>query len=97
MVIFGVATDGARAANLLPGITKAPHNLTKGKHDMYTIAQIEQANAAIHNQGGDTPQALARMKAISDIYLNALAAGVARVEQESLTEQEIEMINHFLK
>ncbi len=64
---------------------------------MYTIAQIEQANAAIHNQGGDTPQALERMKAISNIYLNALAAGVARVEQESLTEQEIEMINLFLK
>jgi len=64
---------------------------------MYTIEQIERANAAIHNQGGDTPQALARMKAISDIYLNALAAGVARVEQESLTEQEIEMIDYFLK
>lgn len=63
---------------------------------MYTIAQIEQANAAIHNQDSNTPQAIARMKAISDIYLNALAAGVTRIEQESLTEQEIEMINHFL-
>lgn len=64
---------------------------------MYTIAQIEQANAAIHNQGGDTPQAQARMKAISDIHLNALAAGVAQVEEESLSEQEIELIDHFLK
>lgn len=64
---------------------------------MYTIAQIEQANAAIHNQGGDTPQAQARMKAISDIYLNAVAAGVDAIEPESLTEQEIELIDHFLK
>lgn len=64
---------------------------------MYTIAQIERANAEIHNQGSDTPEALARMKVISDIYLNALAAGVTQVEEESLTEHEIEMIDYFLK
>ena len=64
---------------------------------MYTIEQIEQANAAIHNQGGDTPQALARMKAISDIYLNAVASGVSKIEQESLSEEEITLIDHFLK
>lgn len=64
---------------------------------MYTINQIEQASAAIHNQGGDTSQAQARMKAISDIYLNAVAAGVDRIEKESLTVQEIELIDHFLK
>lgn len=64
---------------------------------MYTIAQIEQANAAIHNQGGDTPQARARMKAITDIYLNAVAAGVDRIEQESLSDEELALIDHFLK
>lgn len=63
---------------------------------MYTIEQIEQANAAIHNQGGDTPQALARMKAVSDIYLNALVAEVSLIAQESLSEEEIILIDHFL-
>lgn len=64
---------------------------------MYTIAQIEQANAAIHNQGGDTPQAQARMKAISDIYLESVYYSMTQIPKESLTEQEIELIDHFLK
>ena len=63
---------------------------------MYTIEQIEQASAAIHNQGGDTPQAIARMKAVSDIYLNAVSAGVSKIAQESLSEEEIILIDHFL-
>lgn len=63
---------------------------------MYTIAQIEKTTAVIHNQDNNTPQAKARMEAISKIYLKALADGVTVVERESLTEQEIEMINYFL-
>ncbi|BBL35994.1 hypothetical protein Nstercoris_02273 (plasmid) [Nitrosomonas stercoris] len=63
---------------------------------MYTIAQIEAITAAIHNQDSNTSQAIARMEAISNIYLKALADGVTVVERESLTEQEIEMINYFL-
>jgi hypothetical protein len=37
------------------------------------------------------------MKAISDIYLNAVASGVSKIEQESLSEEEITLIDHFLK
>lgn len=64
---------------------------------MYTIEQIEKANAAVHNLGGDTPEAQARMKAISNIHLEAIAYGMTEIPQESLTEQEITLIDHFLK
>lgn len=64
---------------------------------MYTIAQIEQALATIHNQADDSPPAQARMQAITDVYLNAVTAGIDVIVKESLTEQEIELIDHFLQ
>jgi len=64
---------------------------------MYTLSQIEKASAAIHKQATDNASSEASMKVIARIHLTMLTAGHTQVEKETLAEEEIAMIDHYLK
>lgn len=64
---------------------------------MYTLSQIEKVSIAIHNQATENASSEARMKVIARIHLNMLMAGHTQVEKETLAEEEITMIDHYLK
>lgn len=63
---------------------------------MYTFEQVEKINAAIHNTATETAASEARMKVISDIYLNMLAHEAASIQKEALTEEEVGMLEYYL-